>query len=413
MTTTALLLAAHATNAQVTPPDTTVPGLVIENNQDQIGSVSSDQTFNVVENDGLTQAQGEATGNAMQGGNQNVDATLHSVQTVRGTIRAVAEINGINTGAEDLSLGTPVFVTTQAVGNYGGFVANTSNLSANTTQTATADAVIATSAINAPNNAIYVSGEADATTEVNHMAYEVSNGRLDSTAVQTSDTTAKSNASAIVHYSPSPNAYNASATNNYYGSYSGDRGSQEHTVTQTANGDTMARSEVFGGNMWNVASKATAVANNNNLQNTGGSLVVDNRQVQNGAVQAQSVVQAYEYGAASATASGVGNQLTAGNNDIYVRIDNDQVSSGGVDVTASFDGTTGYDGYVTADAVGNQAVAYACAECRADMGVNSNQVNNSDVNATATATVAQGRTIVSTARATGNSATYYVSGSSH
>ena len=412
MATTALLLAARATNAQ-TVPDTTVPGLVIDNNQDQVGGVSSVQTLNVVENDGLTQAQGSATGNAMQGGNQNVDATLNSTQTVRGTIRAVAEINGVNTGAEDLSLGTPVFVTTQAVGNYGAFVADQGNLTANTTQTATADAVIATSAIDSPNNAIYVSGEGDATTEVNHMAYQVSNGRLVSNAVQTSDTDAKSNASAIVHYSPSPNAYNASATNNSYSSFSDDRGSQEHTVTQTANGDTMARSEVFGGNMWDVASSATAVANNNNLQNQGGSLVVDNHQVQNGAVQSQSVVQSYEYGAARASATGVGNQLTAGNNDIYVRIDNDQISSGGVDVSASFDGTSGYDGYVSADATGNQAVAYACAECRADMGVNSNQVNNSDVNATATATIAQGRSIVSTARATGNSATYYVSGGNH
>ena len=412
MATTALLLTAHATNAQEVP-DTTVPGLTVDNNQDQVGAVSSVQTLNVVENDGLTQAQGAATGNAMMGGNQNVDATLHSTQIVRGTIRAVAEVNGTNTGAEDLSLGTPVYITTRAVGNYGAFVADQGNLSANTTQTATADAVIATSAINAPNNAIYISGEGNATTEVNHMAYEVTNGRLDSTAVQTSDTDAKSNASAIVHYSPSPNAYNANATNNYYGSYSGDRGSQEHTVTQTANGDTMARSEVFGGNMWDVASSATAVANNNNLQNQGGSLVVDNHQVQNGAVQAQSVVQSYEYGSAYASATGIGNQLAAGDNDIYVRIDNDQVSSGGVDVSASFDGTSGYDGYVSADATGNQALAYACAECRADMGVNSNQVNNSDVNATATATVGQGRSIVSTARATGNSATYYVSGSSH
>jgi hypothetical protein len=43
------------------------------------------------------------------------------------------------------------------------------------------------------------------------------------------------------------------------------------------------------------------------------------------------------------------------------------------------------------------------------MGVSNNQTNNSDVSATATGTVNTGRSIVSTATATGNSATFYVS----
>jgi hypothetical protein len=54
-------------------------------------------------------------------------------------------------------------------------------------------------------------------------------------------------------------------------------------------------------------------------------------------------------------------------------------------------------------------MGYACSTCKADMGVDNTQTNNSDVSATATASVAKGRTIVSTARASGNSATYYVS----
>jgi hypothetical protein len=289
-------------------------------------------------------------------------------------------------------------------------VANQGNAAINATQTSTADAVIATTAINAPNNAIYRSGEGDAATEVNHMALQVTNGRLDSTAVQTSDTNAQTNASAIVHYSPSPNAYTATATNNYYSAFSDDRGSQQHDVTQVANGDTHSRSEVFGGNMWDVAANSTAVGNANNTQNQGGSLVVTNHQTQAGDVQSQAVIQSYEYGSARATATGIGNQMSAGNNDVYVRIDNNQISSGGVDASADFEGTTGWDGYVTADAVGNDSVAYACAQCRGDLGVTNNQVNNSDINATATAAISQGRSIVSTARATGNSATYYVTG---
>lgn len=285
---------------------------------------------------------------------------------------------------------------------------NAGHLTANTRQQSTADQVVATTDILAKNNAIYVSGEGDATTVVNHTAYEVTNGRLDSTSVQSSTTAARSNTSATVHYSPSPNAYNAMATNNYYGANSDDRGSQEHDITQTQSAITQARAEVYAGNVWNMQANSAAVGNDVNIHNTGGSMVVTNNQTQAGLVQSQAVIEADQYGQVFASASGIGNSMAAGNNDKYVRIDNNQLSSGGVDVLASFDGTTGWDGYVSADAVGNSAIGYACANCKADMGVDNTQTNNSDVNATATATIAKGRTIVSTAHATGNSASYYV-----
>ena len=87
------------------------------------------------------------------------------------------------------------------------------------------------------------------------------------------------------------------------------------------------------------------------------------------------------------------------------------MSDGGVDVVSDATVNNGWDAYSTADATGNSALAYACAECKADMTVNSSQVNNSDVNATSNVTVnGAGRSVVSTARAVGNSATYYVSG---
>jgi hypothetical protein len=344
----------------------------------------------------------------VQVGNVDYDATLYSFQFNKGRITAETHITGTNTGDEDTSLGTPVYATSQAIANYTSGVTETGHLTANTRQQSTADQVIATTDVQSPNNAIYISGEGDSTAEVNHTAYQVSNGRLDSTSVQQSATEAHSNVSATVHYSPSPNAYNATATNNYYGAYSDDRGSQEHDITQTQSAMTQARAEVYAGNVWNMQANSAAVGNDVNLQNAGGSLVVTTNQTQSGAVQSQAVVQADEYGAVYATASGYGNNMIAGNNDKYIRIDNTQMSSGGVDVTASFEGNAGWDGYVTADAVGNSAMAYACSTCEANMGVDNTQTNNSDVNATATASVSKGRTIVSTARATGNSATYYV-----
>ncbi|MCR6659882.1 MAG: holdfast anchor protein HfaD [Asticcacaulis sp.] len=396
-----LLTATAATSQEI-------PDGQFSNDQTQNNPISAVQTLNVEQNDGLTRADTSAAGNNLQVGNVDYDATLYSFQFNKGRITAETHINGVNTGDEDTSLGTPVYATSQAIANYGSGVTTGGHLTASTNQQSTADQVIATTDVQAPNNAIYVSGEGDATTVVNHTAYQVTNSRLDLTSVQSSTTAAHANTSATVHYSPSPNAYNATATNNYYGAYSDDRGSQEHDITQTQSAMTQARAEVYAGNVWNMQANAAATGNDVNIQNAGGSMVVTNNQTQAGAVQSQAVIEADQYGAAYATATGIGNSMAAGNNDKYVRIDNNQLSSGGVDVLASFDGTTGWDGYVTADATGNSAIGYACAECKADMGVDNTQVNNSDVNATATATIAKGRTIVSAARAVGNSASYYV-----
>src|SRR6185437_1143888 len=91
----------------------------LSNLQVSNGVISTSQTLNVVENDGLTQATGQAQGNMMQGGNDSVDATLTSSQALHGNVGAKVEINGVNTGAEDTSLATPLYTTTQATGNYG------------------------------------------------------------------------------------------------------------------------------------------------------------------------------------------------------------------------------------------------------------------------------------------------------
>ena len=365
----------------------------------------------MVENDGLTQATGQAQGNMMQGGNDSVDATLQSSQVLHGNVGATVEVNGVNTGGEDVSMATPLYATTQATGNYASFVTNGASLNADGNQHSDAGSVSATTAISAPNNAIYGPDQsfADASVEVNDTSLQVSNGRIDSRAVQSSSTTAMAITSATVHYSPSPNLYTAEATQNYYGAFSDTVGSQAHDVQQTAGGDTTAHAELYAGNVWDSAVASTAIGNNTNIVNAGGSLDVTNLQSQTGDVQAQGFLSADQWGTANVSASGVGNSVVAGNNDITLNLDNTQVSSGGVEVAATFEGNNGYDGFVTADAVGNQAIAYACSTCQANMNVNNNQTNNSDVSATATGTVNVGRSIVSTAHATGNSASLYVS----
>lgn len=405
----ALTTAVALTLATATPA-TSFAQEVVTSTQTQSGDILADQQLNVVENYGLTEVQSQATGNSLQGGNQTVRADVTSTQSLSGNVSARAAVIGTNTGAETLSLGTPMYVTTQAVGNYMSHVAQDGDAGVTNHQTSTASTVSAWNDIQSPNNAIYESGEGDAVAEVNHQAYQVSNGRLDAQSWQSSSTEARADVSATVHYSPSVNLYKASATNNSYEAFSDDRGSQAHEVHQDQAAMTHARAEVYGGNMWNVASQGAAVANNTDIQNAGGSLDVINDQHQGGNVQSQAYASADEYGTADVSASGIGNRLAAGNNDVTLHLDNTQISDGGVDVTATFEGNTGYDSYISAEAYGNQALAYACAECKADANITSTQVNNGDVNATSTVNVNQGRSIVSSARAVGNSATYYVSG---
>ena len=346
-------------------------------------------------------------------GNEAIDATLRSQQTVQNPVTARTQLNG--TAAPEnyrSSLGTGVHVTTQAAGNYGDHTVYQGKAVTDTHQSVAATAPVhATSEIDAPNNSIYKSGEVNTLAIANHQAYQVDQGRLESTAEQASGAETRAITSVTLHYSPSPNLYTASATSNEYTANSADRGSQEHVVTQTVTGRTEAYSEAYAGNAWRIANQAYASGNTISLYNTGGSLVTETAQTNDGQVQSQSRLQAYQYGEAHSQAYGVGNSMTAGNGDIYLNIDNSQFNNGPIDVTASFEsGGNGYDAYVTADAVGNAAMGYACADCRADMTVNNHQVNSSGVSATANVDVASGRSIVSTARAVGNSANYYVSG---
>jgi len=383
----------------------------LSNLQVSSGVINSNQTLNVVENDGVTQATGQAQGNMVQGGNDSVDATLTSTQTLHGNVNATVDVNGVNTGAEDTSLATPLYATTQSTGNYGAFVTTGANLTANTTQTSDATTVSATTAVSAPNNAVYGPAQSygDAAVEVNDTSYQVSNGAINSTAVQSSTTAAAAMTSVTMHYSPGPELYTAEATNNYYGSYADTAGSQTHDVTQNDDAMTQSRAELYGGNVWDTATAGTSIGNNTNIVNAGGSLTVSNQQEQSGYVLSQGYTSADQYGTANVSASSVGNALTAGNNDVTLNVDNTQTSTGGVEADATFVGNSGYDAYLTANAVGNQAVGYACSECKGDVTANNTQTNNSGVSATANATVNTGRSIVSTSSATGNSALFYVS----
>ncbi len=397
----AILAAAPATSQEI-----------IENVQLSDGDIFAGQTLNVVDNYGLLQVEAQAAGNNFHGGNDTVAATLNSDQRVSGNVDANVTING-TAAPEDYrnSLGTPLYVNAMATGNAATFVTENATAETTATQTSTAAHVRADAQVNSANNSIYQSGEVRTSTLVNSQGYEVTNGRIVNTAEQTSSTESRARSGVVLHYSPSPVLVSAEAGNNRYTSNSTDRGSQEHTVTQTNSGRTEAYVSLNGGNLWHSATDATATGNSIVIANEGGSLVAETVQANSGQVQATSTLTGYDYGDMHSTAYGVGNVASMQNSDIYVRLDNSQINSGGVDATASFEGAYGWDNYVTADAVGNQVVGSACGDCGADMIANNNQVNNAAISARANSTITgSGRSTVATSRATGNSASYYVSG---
>lgn len=368
-----------------------------------------------MENDGLLQADTSAIGNSLLTGSQGVNATLHGVQSANANINSVVTVTGVNTGDGHLSLGTPVYVTTQGMGNYTGVVASAGSQSANTiTQTANGTHIYADSTVDAPNNAIYQSGEIDATALANQVQFGATDARITGSVDQTSNTYNRARSGGIVYYSPSDVLYSATATSNYVSSNGTGASSVDLSTHQVANTTTEAYAQVNGGNTWSVAGTANAAGNVVDLGNAGGSLVAVNDQTNNGYVLSQSNVNTYEFGTATAQAIGVGNSFYGGNNDIYTDVDNSQLNTGahGVEVTANFSANNGWDAYVTADASGNTATAFSCATCGGVLNVGNEQDNETGVSATTHVNVAaQSRSIVSTAHAVGNSGVFYTSSS--
>jgi hypothetical protein len=377
-----------------------------------MGDVMSGQTLNVVENNDLLKTDTQALGNGMAGGNYLVGAKLNSTQTLNGNVSATTTINGTQTPeGYRSSLGTPVYLRSQAVGNYGAFTTKEGNLQSYTTQTSNADSVSADTQVNSANNSIYKSGEVNTLTVVNSQAFEVTQGRVESVARQQSGTESNARTGVAIRYSPSPNLYKATAQNNYYSSNSTDRGSQDHNVTQTNIGRTEANTITQGGNVWDIATRAEAVANTVTLKNQGGAMISASDQTNQAAVQSTSDLRTDQFGSAYSQATSIGNVAVVGNEDKYLKIDVGQFNDGPIDATANFEGREGYDAYLNAEATGNSAMGYACAECQADMTVNNAQINQQSVSASTNVNITgTSRAIVSNARATGNTATYYVSG---
>lgn len=398
------MIAATATCAAAATEAAAQDQSIVLNNQLQLGDVVAGQTLNVVDASDQVTANNAAVGVSLTGGAEGQDALIVSTQEMRGDAR----------GTVDLTLGGDtegvVTVTNQARGTYLAGTAEDADMSVDAAQTTSGDvtaaSVITGSAARLLDGGSISTGAIGNTAAVGGEQTVIRMG-LDQSA------TGSVRASTFVgsQYIPAEAEFSSQALANAVQTSGTAGASQQLGIRQRSTGALVeADTSANAGNAWDLAGRANAGANQIIVGNQGGAIVVETDQGNTSRVRAAAVVTAYDYGAATAYARAVGNEVQAGNNDRYVEIDNTQLNTGGVEASASFAGTNGYDVYLGADAVGNSVTGYACSTCTGYLDATNNQTNNGNVTATATATVnGQGRAVIGSTTATGNSATFYVS----
>ena len=377
---------------------------LVLNEQLQLGDVVAGQRLNVYDAAQQVTVTNAAVGVSLAGGTQGQDALVVSTQEMRGDARGqvTLTLGGDTEGA--------VYSVNQARGTYLGATAQ--------------DAAIAVDA------AQRTSGQVRATTDIGEAdarllgGASVATGAIGNTvAVGGEQTvirmgldqraTASVRASTFVasQYIPAEAEFSSQALANAAETSGVSASSQQLGIRQRSSGALIeAATSANSGNAWDLAGRANAGANQIVASNRGGAMIVETDQGNSSNVRAATVVTSYTYGVATGYARAAANETLAGNNDRYVEIDNTQVNSGGVEASARFAGTKGYDVYLGADAVGNTVTGYACSSCSAYMDATNSQTNNGDVTATVSGTVAgQGRAVIGSTTATGNSATFYVS----
>lgn len=378
---------------------------IVLNRQLQIGDVIVGETLNVEDAQGEVAVNVAAQGNALSGAVQNDGLDLTSSQTVRGDLRAATSLT--LTGDTE----GPVNATTQARGNHVAAGAYGADLRIESNQSVEPGEIAAASTITGSSARLIGGTSIGVTSIANSAAIGGSGANVQGVVIQNSAAGVSASNFAGTRYIPETAEVISQSIGNSVGVNSGLASSQNLTIRQRQAGDRVtASTSANSGNLWDLAGRARATANQAVLYNQGGSAVVLTDQSNLSRVQTDSVVTSYDFGGATSNAFGTANEVSIGNNDIYLQIDNSQVNSGGVEVTSTFVGTNGYDVNVAAEAVGNAVTGYGCSECGGQMTVANTQTNSGSISAAANTTIrGTGRTVVTGANAIGNSATFYVS----
>lgn len=403
---TVMCVAAATEAAAQTPPQ---DDSIVLNNQLQLGDVFADQTLNVVDSQDQVTVGTTANGNAASGAVENGSVAVRSTQDMRGDAIATTSVTlGGDTSG-------PVAVQSNAGGNYLAVSGYDANVTVEATQRNTGALVGALTEVGDENARLLAGGVVSATATSNTVSLYGEGSVVQGAVEQSSSATVRAYSRLDSQYVPAAAEVQAQAMGNAIGVNSGQTSGQDLAFDQTSTADFIeAEASANTGNGWDLAARARAVGNYANSYNSGGSVVTGSAQDNASFIRSAATTTAYDYGRAQAYASGAGNQLSVGNNDIYVEIDNSQINTGGVEVTSTFQGTNGYDVYVGAEATGNAVTGYACSECQGYLEARNTQTNSGDVSArTNTVVSGSNRSVISSATATGNSATFYVSRPTH
>lgn len=392
---------ASAQQAVVCDPLT---GSACSSTQVQSGDVLSSVNLDV--GVGQLQVSVETQGNVLRGGIEGASGAMVSRQEMQGLTRADVAVaaQGVENGA--------------AIDNHvrgDNFEAYTGGavFTLDATQSATGQAVRASTVVAAGENEIVGGGYASTSATANNVAVGGPMSQVVGAVDQTAQTTVFAETVADIRYVPARAAFASRATANAMQAGTTGSSHQDLTIRQENRPSSVeARTDVYIDNAWDAAADAQARANFINAGNAGGSMLVQADQSNAGGVRADTRLQTDLYGAATVSARAVANETIAGNDDIYLSLDNTQINTGGVEAVATFQGNTGYDAYVGADAVGNAVSGSVCSQCAGQVNVTNNQVNSGDVSAAVdigAGAVGGSRAVVAGANAAGNSATFYVS----
>ncbi|MBD3837884.1 MAG: holdfast anchor protein HfaD [Brevundimonas sp.] len=398
--------AAAATEASAQQASTCDPltGAACSSSQVQTGDVLSSVNLDV--GVGQLQVSVQTRGNALSGGIEGVSGSMTSSQRNSGVVRgdvAVA-LDGAENGAA---------IDNHVRGNDFQAYTGDAVFTVDARQLADGAAVQASSVIAAGDSAVIGGGYVATSATANNVAVGGPRSQVLGSIDQTAQTTVFSETVADIRYVPATASFSSRATAN--AAQAGTTGSSHQDLSfrqENRPSTTVAQTDVYIDNAWDVSADAQARANYANAGNEGGSMVIRTDQSNAGRVRAETRLRTDLYGAAVASARAVANEAIAGNDDIYLSLDNTQINTGGVEAVATFQGNTGYDAYVGADAIGNAVTGSVCSTCGGEVNVTNTQVNSGDVSAVVN--VGAGRTggsraAVVGANAVGNSATFYVS----
>jgi hypothetical protein len=384
----------------------TSPQSQVGNTQSQQGEVVVDHTVDVVDvyNDVAMTSVG--TGNTFTGSVIGQSLNVVSTQDMGGNATVTSRLN--LTGTADGLVVQSAAVT----GNDG-----ESNALSGATLTASSTQTVGAVNINVVNDFNGGSGQAGGVTNTalaiaNSQGYGASGSTASYTVNQSSAALTQAVGGGTLGHSDGTALFSALATSNNVTGTGTDNSTQTANITQTMTG-TRTQASVFAnvGTGQDLVTQSTVTANNVSITNDTGPLNVVTSQNNQGYVLSQATMTAYEFGSAQTNAYGVGNSVMAGNVGVSTTIDNTQTNSGaGVEARASFSGGGGYDAYAAATAIGNAVTGFACTACGGQITATNRQTNTADVGATSTVAVAgYNRSTASTATATGNSASFYVS----